>query len=245
MKRVLLCLLLCWASSAFAQNAGIVSGSQLSVERERNQRSVFTIEAGADVIWINPSEDLYNYTNGISRKTGVGFHLRGLYKLRLSDNLPLYAHTGLGLAYHRDGGVTVNPGDDMETMASLCYRLLYLQIPLGIEYRFSLGKQFALMPYLGFNFNVGLYSQQNFKFKNGSIGHGYDQFSDGGDLRRFRPDVTLGVNAEWGRFIVGTGVQIGLTNMLKQNLVDLYESENAGSPKMTYTGWTISVGYRF
>lgn len=245
MKRVLLLLLLCWASSAVAQNAGIVSGSQLSAVKVKNSRSVFTVEAGADILWMNPSDDFYNYANGISVDVGVGFHLRGLYKIRLSNKLPLYAHTGLGFAYHRDGGVKVNPGDDMETMASLCYRLLYLQIPLGVEYRFDIGNQFALMPYLGFNFNVGLYSQKNYKFKDGSKGHSYDRFSDGGDLRRFRPDVTFGVNAEWRRFIVGAGVQIGLTNMLKKDLVDLYESENAGSPKMTYTGLTISVGYRF
>lgn len=251
MKRVLLLLLLCWASSAVAQNAGIVSGSQLSAVKVKNSRSVFTVEAGADILWMNPSDDFYKWGASVDG-TGVGFHIRGLYKLRLAEELPFYAHAGLGFAYNRSGKIIENPGPEESEIFTGQYLLWYLQIPVGVEYRFELADRFALSPYLGLNFNIGLDGKYHHESKliesgsmtnQGDIDHMFDKGT--GELRRFRPDLAFGVNAEWRRFIFGVGVQVGLNNMIQKELVELYESENAGSPKLTYTGLTISVGYRF
>lgn len=187
--------------------------------------------------------ELFDFDMRTSGHIGVSYE----YKL-LKDN-PLYLETGL---YLIDKGCKFNTpdyydGDDeyyysddyyyeddyYEIEGDIKASMLYLQVPVMLNYKFNLQDVMTIYPSAGFYYAYGIAGK--IKSDDGDI----DAFGSDGLADRSDFGLRLGVSAIWKKFVFGVSYEAGLTNILEGEADEVFSFE--GKHKSIY----ISVGYNF
>lgn len=184
---------------------------------QNHEKNIFGIRAGLNLSSLSIS------TEGLSVSTSsrTGFFIALSDQILLSDRLPFYLETGLGISSRggKTDGTTIRP--------------LYLQIPLLINYHFDIRDIVTIQPFAGLYYGLGIAG----KAKGG--GEKADVFGKESGLKRSDLGVRLGAGVAWKRLYFGLSYDIGCMNLLKSELVegmDLALRNNC---------FTISVGYNF
>lgn len=113
------------------------------------------ISAGYDLMFLNADEtdDLLN-----------GFNVQLVHGFKLSEKVPLYLETGIGLTYNTfkyidevnfniDGSNNFNDNLNVESSKKRL-NSLRVYIPLSIGYRFGSSPSFSFLPYTGFSLSI-------------------------------------------------------------------------------------------
>jgi len=116
---------------------------------------------------------------------------------------------------------------------------MYLQIPIHVGYKFNVTEYTKLVLHVGPYLAYGVGGKSKIKGvatvegETGSIDTDYDFFSDA-TAKRFDMGLGLGVGAEFGKFGIGLGYDLGLLN-ISQNKNFKVRNMNA----------YLTVGYKF
>ncbi|MDR3226469.1 MAG: PorT family protein [Prevotellaceae bacterium] len=169
----------------------------------------------------------------------IGFNAGVSYQHLLSSTTPVYLETGL---YFTDKGYKRKINWENlyltdpylpDSPSRLNAELMYLQIPVLLNYHFITGANTTIRPFAGLYAAYGI---------GGKIKHieGYGSTSDNsfGDrgFKRFDFGAQLGVGATLGNLYASIGFDLGLA--------DIGTSNYLGSTTKT-TNWTLSIGYNF
>lgn len=134
MKKLLLCMLLLAATS--------------TVLAQEPPKNIFGIRAGLSMSSIKEKVDNVSATSG----TRTSFHIGISDQIRLAKRLPLYLETGL---------IFIDKGAKEKNYmgyngATLKISMLYLQVPLMVNYHFNLGRNWAIIPFAGLYYEFGV-----------------------------------------------------------------------------------------
>lgn len=194
---------------------------QPKVRIERNfPKNIFGVRAGLNVAkmsgdWIEP-------------KSAVGFHVGANYQRLLIKNAPLYFETGIYFTMKGFKDDSAVEGMDEYTIEAKT-NPMYVQIPILFNYKFHLGNDFTLAPFVGGYYAVGVAGKYK-ETENGEDAGEADLF--GGEepfLKRSDAGVNVGLNATYKKFNLGLGYEIGI--------LDNYGLKNRC--------FTLTVGYNF
>lgn len=110
------------------------------------------------------------------------------------------------------------------------YRQMYLQLPVMVGYKFTLGKDFDLLlsagPYVAYGVGGKIKDEiSSGKFPDGSTEKKYFPFSHN-QLRRFDYGLAFGLQAEYRKIRIGIGYELGLNDILKPQRTDRYRYNN-------------------
>ena len=136
--------------------------------------------------------------------TRVGMNLGGVVGIRVSDSTPVFLESGL---YYASRGAK----KDKTTITTH-----NLELPILIKYGIQATDEIAVLPYIGPYFAFGLGG--NYKYEEGNIvvkTKTYDA------LKRFDMGFKIGCGAEYNKLYLELGYQFGVTNIAKDNDLDL------------------------
>ncbi|HJA98138.1 MAG TPA: porin family protein [Candidatus Alistipes avicola] len=206
MKKTLLCLL---ASLALFS----------TVSAQHYERNIIGIRAGLDM-----SKVSMKVNDGTMRLAPLrtSFHIGVTDQLLLVRDTPLYLEAGLML--HNKG---FSSNQDK-------LRLMYLQIPVMLNYHFDLGFGFKAIPFVGFYYGLGVHGKMIQKTEIGELKT--DVFGSDRALSRSDFGARIGVGFSYRNFYLGVGYEGGFVNF-RHNDVDGIMMRNRT--------WTLSVGYNF
>ena len=158
----------------------------------------------------------------------AGFHVGGLYRLKIAKNHPLYFEPGL--FYQLKGGNTSQPGG-VKIKSTLSF--LEIQMPFG--YRLDINDKWAIEPLFGPYMAIGVAgkSKQSFQGHTNSV----SIFGDRGGLNRFDFGMKVAVNVLVNKVCFGAGYDAGMINMVKN-----YQQ---GNPKSRMVSFYLTAGYNF
>lgn len=136
--------------------------------------------------------------------TRVGMNLGGVVGIRVSDSTPVFLESGL---YYASRGAK----KDKTTITTH-----NLELPILIKYGIQATDEIAVLPYIGPYFAFGLGG--NYKYEDNNIvvkAKTYDA------LKRFDMGFKIGCGAEYNKLYLELGYQFGVTNIAKDNDLDL------------------------
>lgn len=169
-------------------------------------KSIFGVSAGLNVS--NFVED------GFKMKSRAGFHIAGSYELLLTKNAPLYLETGLQLSQK---GATA-------FMGLFKTSILFAEVPLMVNYKFSLPYGISASPSLGAYYAYGFHESD--EMFDDSTATTNSKISDIG--------VRAGVTAQWRKITFGIGYEHGIHAI----------SGGEGS-KSPLRNFFVSAGFKF
>ncbi len=218
MKKLLLAL----AGIAF------VAGSAVAQDYEKN---IFGVRAGMNVANMS--------VKGYSPDSKIGFHVSGVYQRLLTSSAPLYLETGL--SFSQKGCKSGSEVGDIKANA------MYLQIPVMVNYKFSIKDAVTLYPSVGLYYGLGIGGKVK------GEGYNVDTFGKTGALKRSDLGMRVSATVEWKKFSLGLGYEFGLMDINKNldlNDVnfdnnDVEELAEIALPKVKTGNFFISVGYNF
>lgn len=206
----------------------LCSAATLSAQR----RNIFGVRAGLNVSDLTIKNDGLS----VSPDSRGTFHAGFSYQHRLSGRLPFYLETGL---YLSDKGGKIKEEDE-----TLKMKLLYMQVPVVVNYHFDLAAgKVSIQPYAGLYYGLGVSGKMKLSSE------GYDATVDlfkastveGEAVPQSCKRSDVGIRAGVGvnfckRYYAGLGYDAGLMNILKNSEEGL---------KMRNGVFHISVGYTF
>lgn len=146
----------------------------------------------------------------ISPKGGDGMGLNGLFVdyvhgFSLTQSIPLYLETGLGIG----AGFKSESDEDWEDY-SVKNRLMYMNVPLNITYKFAVNPDFSIQPLFGFNFKVNIVGKTkleiddpDYEDEEGEINWFDDDDMDGSAFKRFQLGWHIGAGINYKAFYFG------------------------------------------
>ena len=150
-------------------------------------------------------------------------------QILLGQKVPFYFETGLNFTTK---GYAVKGYDDSLTSFN------YLQLPIGINYHFRIGKQITIEPAAGFYYAIGVGGKRTYNGVKSNV------FTDNSTSRH---DVgfTCGLNAAISKFFVGFSYETGFLNIDKTDAVYGDNSPMIGYKKLKNNSIIIKVGINF
>lgn len=188
----------------------LLLGMSLMANRANAQeypKSIFGVSAGLNV------SNLVSVDEGVKVKmdSRVGFHIAGSYELLLMKNAPLYLETGLQLSQK---GATAFTGHFKASF-------LFAEVPLMVNYKFSLPYGISVSPSLGAYYAYAFYGS--------------------GEMSQIMEDpkvsdigVRASVTAQWHKIALGIGYEHGIHA--------ISDGEGDKSPLRNFF---VSVGFKF
>lgn len=206
MKKTLLCLL---ASLAFVATASA----------QHYQRNIIGIRAGLDMSKVSMKVDDGTMELAPLR---TSFHVGVTDQILLVRDTPLYLEAGLML--HNKGY-----SSDLSKL-----RLMYLQVPVMLNYHFDLGFGFRAIPFVGFYYGLGVHGKLVRDTAQGELKT--DVFGSDRELSRSDFGARIGVGFTYKNIYLGVGYEGGFVN---------YRHNDVDGIMMRNRTWTLSVGYNF
>lgn len=206
MKKTLLCLL---ASLALFS----------TVSAQHYERNIIGIRGGLDMSKISMKVDDGTMELAPLR---TSFHIGVTDQLLLVRDTPLYLEAGLML--HNKGY-----SSDLSKL-----RLMYLQIPVMLNYHFDLGFGFQAIPFAGFYYGLGVHGKMVRDTTQGELKT--DVFGSDHELSRSDFGARIGIGFTYRHFYLGVGYEGGFVN---------YRHNDVDGIMMRNRTWTLSVGYNF
>ncbi len=213
LKVILVAALMAVSAPAFAQFANSGSSSS-SADTEDYNRVGITYENA-----------------NLSPKGGDSFGLNGfgvnyIHGFSVSSELPLFVETGLKFS-----GVFHSESEGSEEVKNT---FMYLAVPVNVAYKFAVGENMSIQPYLGLNLKFNLVGKQKYTDS--------DYPEDDYEINVFDKDD---MDPTWKRFQLGWHIGAGLN--YKQFYVGLsYGTDFIKIAKKVNTGtFSIGVGYNF
>ena len=126
----------------------------------------------------------------------TGLNLGAVLGLKCSPHIPMFLESGLYFT-ERGGKLGKYPK----------FNLSYLEIPFLMKYGIGVADQFAILPFIGPTFALGVSGQtkESHEIKHDSFGS--DRF------KRFDVGIKLGCGVEWNMIYAELGYQWGITNI--------------------------------
>ena len=204
-------------------SAGIETPMAAIVKPARSYRAnIVSVHAGYCTSWIT--------SYGLTSSTRPGYEVGVTDRIRLGKQLPFYLRAGASFI---SKGYEVNGFDDCRTTMN------YIQIPVGVDYTVTLGKCFALIPFARLYYAVGVGGSRKIGDEEISI------FSKEGGFSRHDMGFSCGVDAAFGRFIIGADYQIGLVNIDKTDTMYGDDSQKVGYKHVKNRCFVVRMGVNF
>lgn len=161
----------------------------------------------------------------------------------VSQKLPLFVETGLGLSYSFDKNTEEDDYFSIETKTSL----LSLNIPVNVGYNFSLAEgKVDLAPYFGIDLRINLLGKEKYKFETDFDSEYFDDEDEEEDLNLFDEDDMGSKDATWKRFQAGWRLGLNATFSQKFTVGVSYGSDFTEIMKKVKTSsFRITAGIRF
>ena len=167
---------------------------------------------------------------GLTSSAKPGYEIGVTDRVRLSRQLPFYLRTGVSFI---NKGYEVNGFDDSRTTMN------YIQIPVGIDYTVALGKHFAFIPFAGLYYAVGIGGKREVEDEKISI------FKKEGGFSRHDMGVSCGVDAAFGRFIIGADYHTGLIDIDKTDTMYGEDNHKVGYKHVRNHCFIVRMGINF
>ncbi len=156
----------------------------------------------------------------------AGYHVGVSYRWDMPVSLPFALETGLMLnskgSRNSEGGVKAT------------YKMLYLELPLTVSYRFDIRNVVSIKPFFGFYYGLGLSGR--LKVKEGGRKESVDILSGQyQQLKRSDFGLKFGAEVGWRAYSLGLAYEPSLMNIGK----------NSGSLKVRNHCFMITLGYNF
>ena len=180
------------------------------------------VHAGYCTSWIT--------SYGLTSSAKPGYEIGVTDRVRLSRQLPFYLRTGVSFI---NKGYEVNGFDDSRTTMN------YIQIPVGIDYTVALGKHFAFIPFAGLYYAVGIGGKREVEDEKISI------FKKEGGFSRHDMGVSCGVDAAFGRFIIGADYHTGLIDIDKTDTMYGEDNHKVGYKHVRNHCFIVRMGINF
>lgn len=169
----------------------------------------------------------------------------------VSQKVPLYIETGLGLSYSFDKNTVEDDYYDfsIETKTSL----LSLNIPVNVGYNFSLAEgKVDLAPYFGIDLRINLLGKQKYKETwtdsetDSYFEYAEDEDEDDEEDYNLFDEKDMGKNGTWKRFQAGWRLGLNATFSQKFTVGVSYGSDFTEIAKKTKTSsFRVTAGIRF
>lgn len=166
----------------------------------------------------------------LTSSTRPGYEIGVTDRVRLSRQLPFYLRTGVSFI---NRGYEVNGFDDSHTTMN------YIQIPVGIDYTVALGKHFAFIPFAGLYYAAGIGGKREVEDEKISI------FKKEGGFSRHDMGVSCGVDAAFGRFIIGADYHTGLIDIDKTDTMYGEDNHKVGYKHVRNHCFIVRMGINF
>ena len=184
--------------------------------------NIISIYAGYCTSWVT--------SYGLTSSTKPGYEVGLTDRIRLNGQVPFYLRTGISFI---SKGYEVHGFDDSRTTMN------YVQIPVGIDYTIALGKRFALIPFAVVYYAIGIGGKRKIGEDAISI------FSKKGGFSRHDMGTSCGVDAMFGRLIIGADYQIGLLNIDKTDTMYGDDSHKIGYKHVKNHCFIVKMGVNF
>lgn len=192
------------------------------VTAQSYEKNLWGIRAGLNVS--NISIQYYPTTSK------AGFHVAGVYQRLLSKSHPLYLETGLQISQKGCKFFNYNNDDAKNNMT-------YLQIPLMLNYKFTMSDIITLYPSLGVYYAIGLGGKYTSQV-DPSVE--YKLFGDEGDFKRSDFGIRLSGTMDYKHISFSLGYEFGV-----MNITGPYEIGEYYGIKTKNGNFFISIGYNF
>ena len=193
-------------------------------EREKN---LLSVRGGLTVAHMRATLDDLSGIPG----PRAGYHIEVADVVLPPRRLPLYLETGIG--FTGGGG----------SYARLALRPMYFRIPLLLNPRIRLARDWSLLASAGGWYAVGLGGKIR------SSTEWYDLFGEKGALRRADAGVRMSLGIEWRRLLLRAGYDLGCRNLLKRDYTLPSDPDGDLSALHFNTlrsrNLFIGIGYRF
>lgn len=197
-----------------------------SASAQRHEKNIMGVRAGLNVASYTASAGSVS----ISSNSRAAWHIAFSDQILLSERLPFYLETGMGVSSR--GGIFDTMYDDLDSDdVWMTARPLYLQIPVLVNYHFNIKDVVTIQPFAGLYYGLGICG----KLKDKYSGMKVNAFSDEGGLKRSDLGVRLGAGVVWNRIYFGLGYDIGCLNVMKEDI----------GATLRNNCFTLSVGYNF
>ena len=184
--------------------------------------NIIGIHAGYCTSWIT--------SYGLNSSTRPGYEIGITDRIRLSGHLPFYLRTGVDFI---SKGYEIRGFDDSRTTMN------YIRIPVGLDYTLALGKCFALVPSAGLYYAVGIGGKRKIGEEKISI------FGKDGGFSRHDMGFSCGVDAVFGRFVLGADYQIGFVNIDKTDTMYGDDNHKVGYKNVKNRCFVVRMGVNF
>ena len=167
------------------------------------QKNIFGIRAGMNLA--------KRGTGDFSTQNKIGYFAGVNYQRLLINNVPLYLETG---AYFSMKGYKDNSSiDGMEAYSIEAEaNPMYMQIPVLLNYKFNVGKNFTLSPYAGGYYALGVagnYKETENGEQVGSSPLFTDEDGEGALMNRSDIGINVGLNIGWKKLSLNIGYEFG------------------------------------
>lgn len=199
----------------------------------QEKRHIFGVRAGLNVA------DLTFKSDGltVSLDSRTTFHVGASYQWGFGRKLPFYLETGLYLT---------GRGSKMSLYGeSVKHNMLYLQIPVLVNYHFDIAGVVTLQPYAGLYYGLGVQGKEKISDEYEHFEHSLfkEETVDGDRVAQSYRRSDLGLRFGVGvgflkNFYAGLGYDLGLMNILK-------DADIRKDIKVRNGCFYIQVGYNF
>lgn len=196
------------------------------VRAQRYEKNILGVRGGLNLAYIHAEGNTAGDT-----APRAGYHLGVSDQILLWGRLPLYLETGV--LFSSRGG----------RFDGISFRPMYIQIPLLVNYRFDIGQHFALQPFAGVYYGLGIGGK-------GRHDDGWaDIFGERGMLRRSDLGMRMGIGLVVRRIWFSVGFDLGCLNNLAPDYSgwqpDTDSRYSFDFDRVTSNSFTLSVGYNF
>lgn len=178
------------------------------------------ISVGYNGLMLNYS----GYGVSVDGETYSGLTAQYIHGFSLSESLPAYIETGLGLNWST-GTFAEEIGFDSYKDVDL--NILNLYIPVNFAWRFHINNNFALTPFTGINLKVNALARL-------SAGNYSASLFDDPFYKRFQMGWQIGLGATFKRVYFGLQYELDFLPFAKENSV-----------KLNTSNISFSLGYEF
>jgi hypothetical protein len=223
------------------------------------EKNIFGVRGGINLSSIssNVNNDDVAHSNIKSVAGGLNFGVS--YQRLLGTSTPLYLETGVYLSdkdfehyLHAEGVSHYPPGSDVyipyEHNDNYKTRLVYLQVPVLLNYHFAVSDGIIIQPFAGIYTACGIGGKTKSVHVFNDGGNGYsmknaDSFRDE-MFKKIDFGLKIGIGATYHNIYIGLGYEHGLANINKEYLngfITALEEYN----KVKTRNFSITLGYNF
>lgn len=191
--------------------------------------TLFAQEFQKNIIGIRGGLNMANMTSHGILATNRNTFLFGISEqVRITKSIPLYIETG---AYLAGKGYRIKGYNDSKT------KLLYVQIPIMVNYHLYLNDDIYFEPHLGFYYSYGIHSKRKYEGKK------IDVFENG-EMKTSDVGICTGLGFTIQKFHMGVKYEIGFFDIAKNNVSANYK-QKLGYDKLHNKCLSIYIGSNF